>query len=298
MLEHGLDHRSVALVQLGFLVVHRARQATEDLGVGQRVAQRLDRLHLGRKRQVEIGRDEIVELEEARRRQHVVGEVGGVGREQVDRDRQQVFAPQRGMQARLLGIRGGDVDVPAEERLRPFSVLEGGDEIHVTDRVGGVPAEVRRSEIVLVDPARLGPVQVEESGARLAQVARQGGQERAGSHDVPAGPLPLEALAEPEKRRAPSVDSRSLLDQIRRNPGHLLAPGGRTGRDHLLERLPADRVFTNEGVVEEALLHDHMQQRKREGRIAAGERLEMQVRRRGSRSTHRINDDDSSRRFR
>ena len=57
-------------------------------------------------------------------------------------------------------------------------------------------------EVVLVDPARLGAVQVEEARARLAEVAGHGRQERAGADDVAARPLALEALPEPEQRRA------------------------------------------------------------------------------------------------
>ena len=93
----------------------------------------------------------------------------------------QVLAAKRLVQARLLRVRGGDVDVPAEERLRAGRVLEAVHEVHVADRVGRVGAEVRRGEVVLVDAARLGSVEVEEARARPAEVARHGRQERAGA---------------------------------------------------------------------------------------------------------------------
>ena len=76
-----------ALVQLRLGVAHRAGQAAEDLLVGQRLAQRLGRLDLGREQQLEIGHEQVVELQEARRRQHDVGEVGRIGLEQVERRR-------------------------------------------------------------------------------------------------------------------------------------------------------------------------------------------------------------------
>jgi hypothetical protein len=58
---------------------------------------------------------------------------------------------------------------------------------------------VRSGEVGLVDPPRLGPVQVEEAGARLAEIARDGRQERARADDVASRPLALQALSEPEQ---------------------------------------------------------------------------------------------------
>ena len=93
---------------------------------GSASPERLGRLDLGREREVEVGGDEVVELEEARGRQHEVGEVGRVGREEVDGDGEEVLAAKRLVQPRLLRIRGGDVDVPAEERLRSRRDPRGG----------------------------------------------------------------------------------------------------------------------------------------------------------------------------
>ena len=80
------------------------------------------RLDLGREREVEVRGDEVVELEEARRRQHEVGEVGRVGREEVDRDGEQVLAARARRRRRACSrVRRGDVDVPADERPRRAS---------------------------------------------------------------------------------------------------------------------------------------------------------------------------------
>ena len=113
--EERRDDLRVGLVQLGLLEAHRGGEPAEDLGVGQRVSGRLHGLHLRAEAEVEVGGDDVVAFEEARRRQHDVGEVGGVGREEVDRDGEEVLARERGVQAGLLGVRRGDVDVPAEE---------------------------------------------------------------------------------------------------------------------------------------------------------------------------------------
>ena len=53
---------------------------------------------------MEVRGEEIVELEEARRGENVVGEVGGIGREEVDGDGEEVLAAQAPAQARLLGF--------------------------------------------------------------------------------------------------------------------------------------------------------------------------------------------------
>ena len=58
---------------------------------------------------MKVGDNEVVALEEARGRQHEIGQVGGVGREQVNRDREQIVARERAPQPCLLGVGRGDV---------------------------------------------------------------------------------------------------------------------------------------------------------------------------------------------
>ena len=81
-----LQHRRVRLDELGLDVLHRPCQPAEDLLVRQRVAERVGCLDLRRERQVEVGADEVVELEEARRGQDDVGVPDGVRREQIHYD--------------------------------------------------------------------------------------------------------------------------------------------------------------------------------------------------------------------
>ena len=90
-----VDHVLVALVQLGFRVPDRGREAAEDLAVRERLTRRVGCFHLRRKGVVEVGADEVVRLEEAGGREHVVGQVGSVGLEEVEYDREQILALER-----------------------------------------------------------------------------------------------------------------------------------------------------------------------------------------------------------
>ena len=102
----------------------------------------------------------------------IVGEIGGVGREGVDRDMEQPLVAQRAMQARLVGIGGGDVDVPGDQRLRLLRVAQGRDQVHVADLARLALAQMRRFQIVAVDPASCAAVEIEETGARLGRCCR------------------------------------------------------------------------------------------------------------------------------
>ncbi len=62
-----VEHRCIVFSELRLVEAHRARQATEDLLIGQRLADRRDRRGLHREPEMEIGRDDVVELQEPRR---------------------------------------------------------------------------------------------------------------------------------------------------------------------------------------------------------------------------------------
>ena len=95
----AVEHRGIVLEELRLVEAHGAGQPAEDLLIGQSLAHGFDGLHLRGEGQVEIGRHDIVELQEARRRQDEIGEIGGVGLEQIGHDSQKILAPQRLMQA-------------------------------------------------------------------------------------------------------------------------------------------------------------------------------------------------------
>ena len=96
------DDGRIVLVKLGVGVAHGAGEAAKNLLIGEGVAERLLQLGLGGEGEVEVARDQVVEFQERRRRQHVVGIVGGVGLEDVDDHGEQVLTHQRAAEPRLL----------------------------------------------------------------------------------------------------------------------------------------------------------------------------------------------------
>jgi hypothetical protein len=222
------DDLGVGLVQLRLGVAHRPGQAAEDLRVGQRLAQRLGRLDLGREQQLEVGHEQVVELQEAGRRQHDAGEVGGVGLEEVDDDGEEVLAPQRQTELLLARPRGGDVHVPADERRGARGVGEAVRQVHVAADWRDAPAQVSGAPVGLVDPPGVEPVEVEEPRVGFAEVAGRRRQERAGPHHVATGGLALQHLPEPEQRRPGAVEAGGPLDQPGGHARRRLAPARRT----------------------------------------------------------------------
>ena len=165
----------------------------------------------------------------------------------------------------------------------------------MTDRRRPGRGEVGCGEVVAVH-GRLA-VQIEESGAGLAEVAAHGRQERTGPHDVAARSLALEALSEPEERGTRSVEPRRLLDQRRGDAGGLLAPGRSAGLERRLELVEPDRVPFEQVPVGEPVAHDDVQKREREGCVAAGKRLQVKVGAGRRSRADRVDDDDRSRRL-
>ena len=168
----------------------------------------------------------------------------------------------------------------------------------MADRIRSAGSELRCGEVGLVDPAGLGPVQVEKARARLAEVARDGRQERARANDVAAGSLALEALSEPQQRRALAIELRGLLDQVGRDARRSLAPCRRAAGELRFQLVPADRVRPDEVSIDEPVAGDHVQEGKGQGGVAAGERLEMEIGRFGRRGSHGVDHDHPGRRFR
>ena len=179
---------------------------------------------------MEVGDDDVVALQEARRRQDEVGEIGRIGREQVEHDCEQVLAGERTQQPRLLGVGGGDVDVPAQQRPGAVVILQARGEVHVADRLGDVDGQLRGGEVVLVDPPVSAAVEIQQTGAGLAQIARRGRQDRDGANRVATARLALEALPDPEQRRTRRIQPGRLLDQLGGHAGDALTPARRALR--------------------------------------------------------------------
>ena len=120
-------------------------------------------------------------------------------------------------------------------------------------------------------------VQVQKARPRLAEIAGQRGQHRAGAHHVPAGDLALQALTQPEKRRAGRIEVRGFLDQANRDAGRLAQPPEVAGRDGGTQFLPSQHVPRYERLVDQSVPMNHGQQRERERGVASRERLQMKV---------------------
>ena len=233
-LHQRVQNLCIALAKFRLLETHVAPQAAEDLQIRQRLSQRLHDLDLGGQSQIEIRSDEIVELQETRRRQHVVGQRGRVGREKIERDRQQIVPLQRARaNAPDCGQERQRIHVPHEQRTRALrisrtSVKSMWLEARSAQRPYAQHRRLRRLEprsascLPRASKYALGssmprwrklPFKIQETRARLAKIAGQRGQERAGAHDVAAGRLALQALTQPQQRRAPRIQVRDLLDQ-------------------------------------------------------------------------------------
>ena len=247
---------------------------------------------------MEIGSDEIVELEKTGGRQHEIGEPRAVGQERIDHDGEQIIAPQGAVQAALVRDRGGDVHVPDEQAAGFFRILQMPRQIHVADLGNRRCCQLRRREAAHVEAARRAlAVQIVDARARLADIACRRRQQRAGPHDVAPLGLALQALAEPEQRRPLAVCVRGLFDQRCRHAGLRLGPCRIARRRQGRDLVPAQRMGVDEGAVDLPVADQHMQHAVGQRRIAAGAELEMQVGRFGRFGAHRIDDDLRAARF-
>ena len=149
---------------------------------------------------MEVGADEIVRLEEAGRREHEVGQVGSVGLEQVEHDREQILAlerasrsPRRGFDAAMLMFqqnnacaRVGSTNTSARSICSPAAADQ--------------PA-TGSDKVLVIDSARIASRDVRPARAWPAEIAGQSRQHRHRSQRVTAMRLTLEALAQPQQRR-------------------------------------------------------------------------------------------------
>ena len=227
--------------------------------------------------------------------QHVVGELGGVGRKQIERHGEQILALERAAQLGLPRAGRQGVHVPYDQGLRAARILEHFHQVHVAHGGRRRAREMCAGQVGLVDPPLPEvAVEVQQARSRLAQVAGDRGQERAGAHHVAAGGLALQTLAEPEERGAGRIEVSGLLDQRGGHAGRGALLGEIQGLDLRRELVPALDVRRDERLVEQPVALNHVQQRERQRRVAAGKRLQVHIRlRRGGRA-HRIDDDHFS----
>jgi hypothetical protein len=143
---------------------------------------------------------------------------------------------------------------------------------------GGPARRWGRGDIVVVT-APHGPVEIEiiEARAGLAKIARSCGEHGTRPKRVAAIRLALHPLAEPEERRTLPIEVGRGFDLRRWHIRHRFPPGGRAGVQHRLDLLPPQHMLGDEGPIQQAISAQHMQERKGQGRIAAGEGLQVEV---------------------
>jgi hypothetical protein len=147
--EREADELLVADVEDLAVVAHRPREAPEDLGVGQRLADGRDgRLVVGDVR-VAPGGHEVEVLDLRGGREHDVGVAGRVGEEVLEDDGEEVLAGEPLDDPRAVGRRRRRVGVVDDERVdRRLELGQRMPEAHHVDppRVGLRPREGRLVE--------------------------------------------------------------------------------------------------------------------------------------------------------
>ena len=157
---------------------HALGQAPEDLGVGQRLAERRDRRAAQAEVELAVRLVDVERLQGRRRRQHDVGVVDRVGREELVDDREQVLAREALAHLLLLRCDRRGVRVVDEERLdgrRERRLGEDAAELAHVERARAGRDEVRPLQRGLVDRER--PRGGEQDAAPgVAPVPDHGGQ--------------------------------------------------------------------------------------------------------------------------
>ena len=144
---------------MGLVEPHARRQSPEELGVGDRLAQRRDRGHVEAQVEVPPRVHDVELLELGRGGQHDVGEVGGVSGELLADDGEQVLARQSRDDLVLLGHDDDGIAVVDEQRLdrrrQPELAGQGGSEPPLIDDPCAGPDEVGTQQHVPLE--REGP---------------------------------------------------------------------------------------------------------------------------------------------
>ena len=160
------------------------------------------------------------------------------------------------------------------------------------------PASCGAGQILLVDaPLPQLPFKYRKPAPGLHRVAGERGQQRAGAHDVAAGCLPLQPLSQPQQRRPLAVQAGRLFDERDRDTGERAQVREIACRDRRLHLFPAEHMRRDEVLIDETVATDHVKQRKRQRRVAAGKGLQMNIRLRSGRRTDRVDDDHLARRL-
>ena len=122
-----------------------------------------------------------------------------------------------------------------------------------------------------------GDVQIVKAGTGFTDIPGQRRQQPTGAHDIAAGGLALQTLSDPQQGRAGSVQMGGAFDQVCRNAGCPLSPGGGTGRQQGQHFVVTHGVFGYEVSLKKSVPVQNVQQAEGQGRVRAGKRLEVEV---------------------
>src|ERR1019366_8081518 len=102
---------------------------------------------------------------------------------------------------------------------------------------------------------------------------------------------PLQPLAQPEQRLSCAVQVSRLLDERGGDTGECAQFRKIARRNRGLDLFPTEHMCGDEILVDESVATDHVEQRKRQRRVAAGKWLQMNIRLRRGRRSDRVDDD-------
>ena len=155
----GARQGLVAVGEAGVVEAHLRGELAEDAGIGARFAKRRDRRLVDERIGMPVAHVHVEVLELGRRRQHVVGEVGGVGHEVLEHHGEEIAAREAACDLRRIGghrdrvavVDHDGLDLRAEAAavgqglpaLAQQLVADGAHVDHARQRAAGSREEVR-----------------------------------------------------------------------------------------------------------------------------------------------------------
>ncbi len=292
--ERGARQRLVVLGEAGLGKTHLQSQLAEDLRVRLRLAERGDRRFVDQRPGVAVAGVHVQVLELRGRGQHVVGEVGGVGHEVFEHDREQVLA--REAAHHLAGLRRhrDRVAVVDDQRLdlRAEGAAVGKSFVSLAQQVVADRAHVDRARQApgeQVGPLQRGVVAHAPEPARTRQQQpagtvpprpHQAGQQRDQPHRVAAAARALHAVVQADRggpgRAVIARQVAHLAGADAADLGHAL---GRPLQRAFAQRRPAGGIdMLGEVVVVEPVVDDQLvHQPERERAVGAGQQRDVPV---------------------
>ena len=162
-------------------------------------------------------------------------------------DMQQIL-PLEGLdEPRLVGVRSGDVVVPAKKRTGPRGIAEVFGQIHLADRRGCRLCQMRGGHVAQTGAAGIGAVEKQDAGAGSGDIAGGDPEQGGGTIGVAAHGLALQALAQPHQRGPRRIHLHGAFDVggIKAGEGGGALRGGAV--DVALNLVPAERRLATAG---------------------------------------------------